>query len=750
MLAKEGGGSDTLPSFCAARAAAAIIRAGGLVAIPTETVYGIGGDASSDAACRKIYAVKNRATDNPLIVHVHNVRALYRYTREQPKYLPRLLRAFTPGPLTVVLKKSPDISAVATCGLDTVAIRIPGHRVARRIISVANRPVAAPSANLSGALSGTTATMVYATLCGKVDAVVNGGKCRIGMESTIVLVESAQVTVLRPGVITAEMIARVLGMEVAVCVLDSEDSTRVVHIAPTVAPNAEHISRADNAHDYSWRADNVHNSDNGTRHMAAPDSVAHHINNAPSDDAATIVVPGRRYAHYCPRSPLTLFVPPVLAEGRAGGLSRISVLHRMRRTIGRVRAASQTYGSTRASYMAKHSAAGDIPTYAQERCVRYEDIAAHIRNMLSGRMEHMSMSHTAAHAQTHDTDAHDTQPEAHETAAAHAQTHGADATYTKPHDADGADAHDTQPEAHTAAHAQQEHNTNTVHAQTHNTNTVHAQTHNTDATYTKPHNTNTAHAHNTNTAPAHNTQPEAHTAAHAQQEHNTNTAHAQQEHNTQPEAHDTAAHAHNTAAHAHNTAAHAHAQQEHNTQPEAQIAAHAHAQQEHNTQPEAQTAAHAQQEHNTQPKAQIAAHAHARTIVHTTTVHASTRYNMLSYAVGIIAYHTDIPMLLKNIDNGVPDTMRYQKIIRIDGGAYRITTPPTGTQHMPAHSDMPSHACTCYYYALKSSKEYARVFYSLCYFFDTIPVDAIMCTLPAKESTYFHSIYDRVRRAALG
>lgn len=193
-----------------------ILKNGGVVAIPTETVYGLAADATSDAACRAVYRAKGRADDNPLIVHACNRRMFYEYTTGHPPYLQALLRAFTPGPLTIILPKTPAISAVATCNMPTVAVRIPQHRVARQIIAAVGRPLAAPSANLSGRLSPTNAIMVRGALAGRIDAIVDGGASRIGIESTIIRTEANQVTLLRPGVITAAMLRRALRGRAAV------------------------------------------------------------------------------------------------------------------------------------------------------------------------------------------------------------------------------------------------------------------------------------------------------------------------------------------------------------------------------------------------------------------------------------------------------------------------------------------------------------------------------------------------------
>lgn len=202
-----------------------ILKNGGVVAIPTETVYGLAADATSDAACRAVYYAKGRTDDNPLIVHACNRRMFYEYTDGHPPYLQALLRAFTPGPLTIVLPKARAISSVATCDMPTVAVRIPRHRIARRIIAAVGRPLAAPSANPSGQLSPTNAAMVRDALAGRIDAVVDGGASRIGIESTIIRVEDERVTLLRPGVITAAMLRRVLRGRAAVIEGGATDPT---------------------------------------------------------------------------------------------------------------------------------------------------------------------------------------------------------------------------------------------------------------------------------------------------------------------------------------------------------------------------------------------------------------------------------------------------------------------------------------------------------------------------------------------
>ena len=179
-----------------------IIKNGGLVVIPTETVYGLGGDGTSKDSARKIYAAKGRPSDNPLIIHIASPEDAEKYAYTSDVYF-RLAKAFMPGPLTVVLPKKDTVPVEVTGGLDTVAVRCPSHPTARAIISAAGVPIAAPSANISGKPSPTSAEHVICDLDGKVDMIVDGGECDIGLESTIVMIDAdGGLTLLRPGAIT--------------------------------------------------------------------------------------------------------------------------------------------------------------------------------------------------------------------------------------------------------------------------------------------------------------------------------------------------------------------------------------------------------------------------------------------------------------------------------------------------------------------------------------------------------------------
>lgn len=188
-----------------------IIRKGGVVAFPTETVYGLGASAYDADAIAKIYKAKGRPSDNPLIVHIADVSEVYKVAREVPEDAKKLFDAFAPGPFTLILKKNPQISDVVTAGLDTVGVRIPSHPVAREFLSEAGVPVAAPSANISGKPSPTEAEHVIADMQGKIDAIICGGASSVGVESTIIDMTEDVPVILRPGGITPDDIKKVCG-----------------------------------------------------------------------------------------------------------------------------------------------------------------------------------------------------------------------------------------------------------------------------------------------------------------------------------------------------------------------------------------------------------------------------------------------------------------------------------------------------------------------------------------------------------
>lgn len=193
------------------KTAAALIRSGGLVAIPTETVYGLGANGLDAAAVEKIFLAKGRPQDNPLILHIHDASQLQDFCREIPDAAWKLAEQFWPGPLTMVLPVRDCVPKTTTAGLDTVGVRCPDNDATREIIRLAGVPIAAPSANTSGKPSTTTAAHVLHDMNGKIEAIVDGGPCRVGVESTIVDLTGPTPRLLRPGGIGPEALEQVLG-----------------------------------------------------------------------------------------------------------------------------------------------------------------------------------------------------------------------------------------------------------------------------------------------------------------------------------------------------------------------------------------------------------------------------------------------------------------------------------------------------------------------------------------------------------
>lgn len=193
-----------------------LIAAGELVAFPTETVYGLGGDALDPEAAHKIYAAKGRPSDNPLIVHIAEYEDMYRVGRNIPPQAKLLADAFWPGPLTMIVEKSDNVPYATTGGMDTVAVRMPNHPVALALIRKSGCLIAAPSANTSGRPSPSKASHVAEDLSGKIAMIIDGGEVSIGIESTIIDLTEKTPMVLRPGYITPKMLSDVLGEEVII------------------------------------------------------------------------------------------------------------------------------------------------------------------------------------------------------------------------------------------------------------------------------------------------------------------------------------------------------------------------------------------------------------------------------------------------------------------------------------------------------------------------------------------------------
>ena len=242
--------------------AAEIIRNGGLVAFPTETVYGLGANAFDSEAVKKIYQAKGRPSDNPTIVHIADVSDMEMLTPEVTEDMKKLAEAFWPGPLTMVVPRLPVVPDVTTGGLDTVGVRLPLEETARELIRKAGCPIAAPSANVSGRPSPTTAEHVVQDMDGRIDAILQGGECKHGIESTVVDMTEATPCILRPGVITPEMLALVLGKEVS--------------IDPALLMHSDRVSAVD-------------------------------VTGVASDATFQPKAPGMKYKHYAPKAAVTIY-----------------------------------------------------------------------------------------------------------------------------------------------------------------------------------------------------------------------------------------------------------------------------------------------------------------------------------------------------------------------------------------------------------------------------------------------------------
>lgn len=213
--------------------AVARLRAGELVAFPTETVYGLGADALNPAAVARVFATKGRPSHNPLIVHVASIEMARSLARHWPREADLLARAFWPGPLTIVVPKAPHVPESVTAGGDTVALRQPAHPVAQALLDAFSGPLVGPSANRSGHVSPTTAAHVRAEFADSVPSpiqVLDGGPCAVGVESTVVMLDGSTPRILRPGAIGAKAIARALGISMREVEVPSRTSTPSAHL----------------------------------------------------------------------------------------------------------------------------------------------------------------------------------------------------------------------------------------------------------------------------------------------------------------------------------------------------------------------------------------------------------------------------------------------------------------------------------------------------------------------------------------
>jgi len=232
------------PQMDRIRIAADIIKRGGTVAFPTETVYGLGADALNPEAVKKLFAAKKRPPDNPIIVHVASKEDVYKLAREVPKVAEKLMSELWPGPLTLVLKRSKAVPDITVVGLDTIAIRMPNNKVALALIAESKTPIAAPSANLAGKPSPTTAKHVIDDLAGRIDAVLDAGPTKIGVESTVLDMTTSPPQILRPGGTPHEELLRILGRVKIHPVALAE---KKVHIDKALSPGMKHKHYAPDA-----------------------------------------------------------------------------------------------------------------------------------------------------------------------------------------------------------------------------------------------------------------------------------------------------------------------------------------------------------------------------------------------------------------------------------------------------------------------------------------------------------------------
>lgn len=237
--------SQVKPQISIIRQAARLIQKGEVVAFPTETVYGLGADALNPLAVKRIFEAKGRPADNPLIVHIHDKKDLKKLARDIPEITEKIIEKFWPGPLTVVLKKSKIVPKITTGGLDTVAIRMPKNKIASLLIKESGIPLAAPSANFFGRPSPTLAKHVTEDLDGRISMILDGGKTKIGIESTVIDLTSKTPMLLRPGGITLEQIERVVGA-IRVHPIIKGRKSKLIHRSPGMkykhySPNAKII-----------------------------------------------------------------------------------------------------------------------------------------------------------------------------------------------------------------------------------------------------------------------------------------------------------------------------------------------------------------------------------------------------------------------------------------------------------------------------------------------------------------------------
>jgi len=285
--------------------AAEILRNGGLVAFPTETVYGLGADALDPEASSRIYAAKGRPSDNPLIVHIAEKRAVYALAESVPETAQLLMEAFWPGPLTIILKKKEIVPNATTGGLSTVAIRMPSHPAAMEMIRESGVYVAAPSANRSGRPSPTEAWHVKEDLSGEIDIILDGGPVGIGIESTIVDLTGELPMILRPGFITKEMLEGILGTVLLDPSLTAETDVSATGTESKTIHDSENSKSNESVNGVGSKV-SVDTDDAGTKRAEMVSGGSAGTVGLDLTQPEHPKAPGMRYTHYAPRGELSI------------------------------------------------------------------------------------------------------------------------------------------------------------------------------------------------------------------------------------------------------------------------------------------------------------------------------------------------------------------------------------------------------------------------------------------------------------
>ncbi len=334
---------DVDRDIAAINVAGRILRCGGLIAFPTETVYGLGANALDGRAARAVFRAKGRPQDNPLIVHIADFQEIHRVAASLPSAAKKIMQAFWPGPLTLVLPKKETVPDEVTGGLDTVAVRMPDHPVAKALIAAAGVPVAAPSANLSGSPSPTKARHVLDDLNGRIDGILDGGPADVGVESTVLDLTTDVPTILRPGGVTAEQLLTVLadvrydpaveagGHDIAprspgVKYKHYSPKARVILLEGELEPVADRTKEMIAAHSAAGQKVGVLACAENASKYSGAEVINYGSRSRPAEAAAVLYDALRRFDH--------LKVDVIIAEGLPAKGMGTTVMDRLRRSAG--------------------------------------------------------------------------------------------------------------------------------------------------------------------------------------------------------------------------------------------------------------------------------------------------------------------------------------------------------------------------------------------------------------------------------